>query len=131
MIRYTGTVSVVKRTSLGHPFRVYKEEPEMPRIDDRFLDCSIYLYSTESDAKHGRRVGGSGFLVAIRGSVSNGPGIGPVTGAPYHLYAVSNRHVVEDHPVVRLNTHDGKVDIIPFQTADWTFTKEQDIALIP
>ncbi len=32
----------------------------MPRITDDILDCVIYLYPSELDARNGERVGGSG-----------------------------------------------------------------------
>jgi hypothetical protein len=95
MIRYRGVVSFTKRTLHGHPFAVYREEPLVPRIDDRFLDCSVYLYRTENDAREGKRSGGSGFLVAVpmfgRGWLLDGRC--PRQDA-YHLYAVTNRHLI-------------------------------------
>ncbi len=103
----------------------------MARLDDRFLDCSVYLYPTEADAKAGERIGGSGFLCAV-------PGFGhnwfldppcPWKGR-YHGYVVSNRHVVEKNPVVRLNTHDGRIEVFAFGTADWRFASEQDLAVV-
>src|SRR5438552_2720942 len=109
MIRYKGVASFTKHTLLGKPFKVYRETPEMPRFDDRFLDCSIYLYPSLEDAQKGQRIGGSGFLIAIPG-VSLGPrhdAGGDSYQKIHHIYAVSNRHVVKKNPVVRLNTHDG------------------------
>jgi hypothetical protein len=70
MIRYTGMGSITKYTSCGHPFKVWREEPHMPRFDDRILDCSIFLYHTEKDAKAGARNGGSGFLAVVDGIVA-------------------------------------------------------------
>jgi hypothetical protein len=128
MIRYTGIASIDKKSSLGDPFRVYREVPEIPRIDDRFLDCSVYLYPTEADAKRGERIGASGFLVAVPGS---GSGWLLNSTCPrgdlHHLYAVSNRHVIQSpkpnfvpKPVVRLNSHRGESAILPFTVPDWT-----------
>jgi hypothetical protein len=48
-----------------------------------------------------------------------------------HGYAVSNRHVVKKHPVVRLNKQDGTTDVLPFTQEDWFFTDDQDIAVVP
>src|SRR5262249_36310081 len=133
MIRYRRLTSFTKFTSLGHPFRVWREELLVPRIDDRYLDCSAYLYPTPIDAQRGERAGGTGFLVAI-------PAATPATWllkedcptADYHhTYVVSNRHVVQKHPVVRLNSHDGRHDVLPFATDNWTFSKEHDLAVVP
>ena len=96
MIRYTGIVAIEKSDSLGKTFTVYREVPEMPRIADRFLDCSIYLYKSESEARNGVAYGGSGFLAAI-------PGYGKgwlIEGrCPqhdfHHCYAVTNAHVAK------------------------------------
>lgn len=35
----------------------------MPRIPDWYLDSIIYLYPCETDAKAGKKAGGTGFLV--------------------------------------------------------------------
>jgi hypothetical protein len=130
-------VAFTKYNNLGEPFAVYREEPLVPRIDDRFLDCSIYLYPKEERAGRGESAGGSGFLAAI-------PGFGPgwMLGGKcpqedfYHSYAVSNAHVAEKHPVVRLNRDDsstanGHFTIFPFTRDDWTFSDEYDIAVAP
>jgi hypothetical protein len=37
----------------------------MPRIPDGFLDCVVYLYRSEDEAKEGSGIGGSGFLAGI------------------------------------------------------------------
>src|SRR5215475_6135267 len=106
MIRYKGVKPIVKQTMCGYPFKIWKEEPLMPRLDDQFLDCSIFLYPSVEDAERGERIGGSGFLASVHGLYA-GPYL-PGTDSPIsHFYAVSNRHVVRgriDHkpsPVVR------------------------------
>jgi hypothetical protein len=56
-----------------------------------------------------------------------------------HFYAVSTRHVVRGrgttdspgNPVVRLNKHDGKYDVIPLTHEDWIVSDEHDIAVAP
>jgi hypothetical protein len=96
MIRYRGITSFTKHTSLGEPFTVYREEPLMPRIDDRFLDCSLYLYVSEVEAEQGRRQGGSGFLAAVPG-FGGGWLLGGKCPQPdfHHCYAITNRHVAK------------------------------------
>jgi hypothetical protein len=116
---------------------VYREEALMPRIDDRFLDCSIYLYKSEEDARQGKSVGGSGFLAAT-------PGFGPnwlLSGkCPkddfHHCYAVTNRHVIEHgSTVVRLNRDDRaskeRTLVIPLRRSEWIRDDDHDIAVAP
>ena len=85
----------------------------MPRISDDFLHGCIYLYPSEQDARDGTKTGGSGFIVGV-----------PLENAPDRsvLYAVSNRHVVENgNSTIRMNTVDGKIAILDFSERDWIF----------
>jgi hypothetical protein len=140
-------MSITKHTSSGYPFKVWREEPFMPRFDDRFLDCSLYLYPSKESANSGDKAGGSGFLIVVDGIVAGEPI--PETEPPltpdeyaqkyFHFYAVSNRHVIlgrpaekrPPSPVVRLNKHDGTHDVIDLTTNDWIYTSDQDIAVVP
>lgn len=132
MIRFTGVESAERRTNLGVPFKVWREVPEVPRLDDKFLDCSIYLYPSEGDAKRGERIGGSGFLAAVPGKEYHfEDGSNKAFATYYHLYAVSNRHVIQKNPVARLNTHKGEFAVFPLVTADWTAAPDQDVAVAP
>ncbi len=131
MIRYKGVQPIVKRTLLGHPFTVYKDQPLVPRIQDQYLDCSVYLYPSADAAVRGERIGGCGFLAAY-------PVVDPDWQAErrmprndFHLYVISNRHVAKNHPVVRLNTHDGRCDVVPFSPDDWTYSDTDDLAIVP
>jgi hypothetical protein len=99
---------VSRRSSGGHLY--YVVEPPVPRIADAYLDCVVYLYPSEGDAEDGTRAGGSGFLVGI-----------PSQGLPqnfWFLYAVTNKHVIVNSTVIRLNTKDGK-DIMPTARSAW------------
>jgi hypothetical protein len=128
MLRYGGIRSFTKTTSCGHPFKVWREEPLVPRFDNRFLDCSLYLYPTEAEAKRGENIGGSGFLAVVDGITA-----GEISSQslPLHYYAVSNRHVAKSNPVVRLNNHNGTTDVIPLSYDDWVWTDDQDVAVVP
>lgn len=86
----------------------------MPRIPDNFLDCVIYLYRTVQEAESGEKYGGGGFIAGVP-SQRLGPG-------ERFFYAVTNRHVVFEHssPVIRINTHDGKTDILDIEQDAWT-----------
>ncbi|HWA99582.1 MAG TPA: hypothetical protein VG713_13860 [Pirellulales bacterium] len=103
----------------------------MARVDDRFLDCSIYLYPDIDAARNGKKAGGSGFVVAISAMSHWIVGGKCPTPGMLHLYAVSNRHVVEKSPVVRLNTRDGRFDVCGFQSNEWTMSEDDDLAAIP
>jgi len=83
----------------------------MPRIREEILDAVLYLYHTEADARAGTDAGGSGFLTAL-----------PVPGSHDRkawMYAVTNLHVAEQAPIVRMNKMDGTQRIFPFASSDW------------
>ena len=91
----------------------------MPRIDDSYLECVIYLYPDVPSAQSGGSYGGSGFLVFIPSKVK--PELG-------QLYAVTNSHVIrEGHsPVIRFNTKEGDFAIGLTTEAEWTHHPDGD-----
>ncbi|WP_166302406.1 trypsin-like peptidase domain-containing protein [Bradyrhizobium sp. 2S1] len=105
----------------GYPYFV--EKPEMPRIVDRCLNSVAYLYPSEAEAEDGVKQGGSGFFVGIR--------LGPANMEL--LCVVTNRHVVDrGSATVRVNTPDGRFDIIPLDGAKWHYHPDgDDIAVCP
>ena len=85
----------------------------MPPINPTYLDCVIYIYKNKRDAKDGIAAGGSGFLVSIPFEINHDLSA---------LYAVTNNHVINNCPetvAIRLNTRDGKTDIIETAPSDW------------
>jgi hypothetical protein len=104
----------------------------VPRLDDRLLDCAVYLYKDLEDSARGSASGGSGFLL----EVPNSPVLGPpslkeasnLRGPNGSLfYVVTNWHVVaQGFRVVRFNTQDGRSDALPFD--DWEFHPTSDLA---
>ncbi|HLW69113.1 MAG TPA: hypothetical protein VKS22_00670 [Candidatus Binataceae bacterium] len=50
-----------------------------------------------------------------------------------HIYAVSNWHVVQSHPVIRVNTHYGDSLVLELRTSDWFRHPdgETDLAVAP
>lgn len=108
---------------LGHPYWVW--EKHMPRIDDEYLDCVIYLYPSVRDAEQGKRAGGSGFLVGIPSEIHK-PGS--------YIYAVTNSHVIKEgnSPVMRLNTWKGDMDILELDKNNWVHHPDgDDVAVCP
>jgi hypothetical protein len=98
----------------GAAHRVW--ERIMPRIDDSALECSIFLYPSETDAEKGESVGGSGFLVGLKYEHSEAT----------HLYAVTNSHVAKECPVIRLNSKKGEPRIIPRAPSAWVHHSDGD-----
>ncbi|MCB9456332.1 MAG: hypothetical protein H6671_10140 [Anaerolineaceae bacterium] len=97
----------------------------MPRIPEKHLNCTIYLYPTKRAADRGASYGGSGFLFAIPFE-QNAEGAAPRA----HVYAVTNHHVIMpkkgcgNSRVVRLNTIDGGQKKLSYD--DWTHDWEED-----
>jgi hypothetical protein len=100
-----------------------KWEKPMPRIPDVVADCSFYLYKTEREARLGKDTGGCGFLVKID---SANPSF-------CHLYAVTNRHVIDDgFLTLRLNLKVGGADFKVTTKEDWfPHPDGDDVAILP
>lgn len=84
----------------------------MPRINDELLNSVVYLYQTKEDAEQGKKAGGTGFLVGYPTSFDKNRS---------YLYAVTNRHVVEDAQatVIRINRADGGMDVLEIARSNW------------
>jgi len=103
----------------------------MPKIEQRFLDCSIYLYASRQSAEQGDDAGGSGCLVNVDSpsefEESADGRLKATRYTPSHLYAVTNRHVIaHGYPVIRLNTIDGTTDILALEKGDWFLHPDGD-----
>lgn len=97
----------------------------MPRIPDSVLDCVIYLYASEEDAKNGEKTGGSGFIVGIPTSTEGLQWL-------VHLYAITNSHVVNAASTIRFRTIDGETLILNSQREDWVNHPDgDDVSLLP
>lgn len=98
----------------------------MPKIPPWYLDCVVYLYKDATSAREGTKNGGSGFLVAV-----------PLIENPdmCSVYVITNNHVFRncgDCPAVRLNTVQGKIDVIVTQNKDWKPHPDgSDVAVCP
>jgi Trypsin-like peptidase domain len=112
-----------KLSALGCTYSVIEDRCVL-RINEAFLDCVIYLYYSKSDAENAsiHNSGGSGFLVGV-------PSL--LYPKEHYVYAVSNRHVIENSKAIRLNTKQGRTDILEVEPSSWFFTQDQDIAVFP
>jgi hypothetical protein len=94
----------------------------LPRLPQNVLDCVFYLYRDRASAERGEGFGGTGFLVTES-----------VPGANF-IYGITNWHVAvrDGFSVMRVNTRDGRADIIEFCPEDWLFIPHgDDIAISP
>ncbi len=108
----------------------------MPRIPQQYLDCSVYLYDSRAAAEDGENFGGSGCLVRLHtytrwdGEAFKRTGRG-IINYPPHIYAVTNKHVVEaGYPVIRLNTIDDEIDVLELEQDDWMPHPEGDDLIV-
>jgi hypothetical protein len=94
----------------------------MPRIHQRLVGTSLYIYASPEDAKNGSSNGGSGVLI--------GQPSGRYPGM-VHVYAVTNAHVVRCGGVVaRAGTGDGGVRVYRRTIADWYLHPDgEDVAI--
>lgn len=94
----------------------------MPRIHDPYLMCPLYLFADRNKAEKNDQTGGSGFIAGYKTE----------DGAVVHLYAITNRHVIEEgFSVIRLNKLLGGYDIMETNKESWVFHPEDDIAVRP
>jgi hypothetical protein len=94
----------------------------MPPIHEAYLNSVIYLYRSSADAKEGIAAGGSGFLVAMRFEE---------LPENWYLYAVTNKHVVENAQArtIRFNTIEGGIDILETGIDEWERPSADDLAV--
>jgi hypothetical protein len=77
----------------------------MTAIAPSYTSCTVYLYPTVEAADRGVGAGGSGFVLGVPF---------PDDERTWHLYVVTNRHVVETgNQVVRVNTTNRGSTAIP------------------
>jgi hypothetical protein len=97
----------------------------MPRIDDAYTHCAVYIYASMADARNGEQYGGSGFLAHV--SLTENPDW-------QDSYVVTNWHVVKEAktPVIRLNRRDDTVEYIESSMEHWFRHQDgDDIAVLP
>ncbi len=88
----------------------------MPRIRDIFLKSIFYIYPSRDEAIQGNIDSATGFFFCIPSE--------KITGASY-IYAVTNWHIIShsemEKPVLRINTEEGKFDLIETERDQWKF----------
>ncbi len=92
-------------------------------IPEAFLDCVFYLYPSRIAAEEGHAVGGSGFFVGVPSARFSDR---------VYVYAVTNRHVVEDGEsrTIRINRRAGGVEVFETELNHWTCAAADDLAVV-
>lgn len=95
------------RTSSGSVVTVLRKT--MPVIAEALKSTVFYLYRDEQSALSSAKIGGTGVFVFLTSE----------TGQE-HLYAITNRHVIEKGmcPVIRVNDDSGNIRVIPLSMYD-------------
>lgn len=110
----------------GFPYRVLEDpSDDMLPVPAHFLDCVIYVYPTKAAADKNEELGGSGFLVSYPFAVNS---------ARLQLYAVTNLHVIKNHPnpAIRINTVDGGREVLETNKNRWVSHPDgDDLAVLP
>ena len=102
----------------------------MPRTSNFFLDCVFYIYDSQQAAMANKRVGGSGFLAAVR--FEENP-------LQFEIYAVTAAHVLKGllqnggNPFLRMNMRcEQKIEVIETPATAWVkHPNADDIAVCP
>lgn len=97
----------------------------MPRIPNKLLDSTFFLYSSKEDAEKGSNYGGSGFIISMPSEAWGSE----IT----YFYGVTNWHVAVSGRCyfVRVNTCDGYTEIFEYDSIDWVFDESgDDLAII-
>jgi hypothetical protein len=119
-------VPVGFRSTAGVP-QIRLARVGMPRIPQDVINGVFYLYGSKDEALAGRNPGGTGFIIRYDGTLFEAvPG--------HHFYGVTNWHVACDRgsSTIRLNTKDGRTDIIEQGPEDWHFLPgKYDVAVVP
>jgi len=86
----------------------------MPRVPDELLQATVYLYKTVEDAKAGRDIGGTGFLISVHSKFDQNMII---------TYVVTNWHVAvnDGNSCVRVNKKGGGSDVFELEPHEWEF----------
>jgi hypothetical protein len=85
------------------------------------MRCVVFLFGLNHDGAIRKMPGGTGFLVGYYSR--DLPHL-------WHIYAVSNQHVVTESPYIRLNTKSGTARFLEYNPDQWSFSETDDLAII-
>lgn len=94
----------------------------LPRVPERFENAVVFMFGQHperDDALIGP--GGTGVIIETPSSTLSGE---------YHTYVVSNKHVIDQTPWVRVNTCDGGTRILECISEDWISDGQEDLAIL-
>src|SRR6266853_5343887 len=99
---------IERTSSLGQAYYVW--DWAVPRINDQYLECVVYLYPDVPKAEAGESFGGSGFLVGLPiPSIENRVAV----------VVVTNQHVAANqNGAVRVNIADG-IEVFEIDNRHW------------
>jgi hypothetical protein len=103
----------------GVRYEVWKSDSEADsdvRIPDDWLEAVVFLYENEGDARTSSHLGGTGFIIGLTAAGVKGS----------HPYVVTNRHVAESCPVVRVVARDGGVTSVIYDEDEWIYHPDFD-----
>ena len=94
----------------------------LPRVPERFESAVVFMFGQHperDDVLVGP--GGTGVLIMRPSSTLMGEN---------HIYVVSNKHVIDQTPWVRINTNDAGTRLIERISEDWTSDGQEDLAIL-
>ena len=92
----------------------------MPRLARDLERCVFFAFGRHFQKEEYVGPYGSGFFVAKQSETA------PMT---FHVYGVSNRHVVSQYPCIRVNKGAG-VEFWDFEPTDWLWSETDDLAIV-
>jgi hypothetical protein len=117
---------VVRKSARGFDDSVWVwADTDVARTNEWFLRSCLYLYGSEDAARSGEKAGGSACLVSVQSESRP-------FGLPPHLYAVTNKHVVEKDKCtfLRYNIMSEGFDV-KATARGWLYSKKDDLAACP
>lgn len=93
----------------------------MPRLTYRMMGCVFFLFGHNRNGTISKIPKGTGFFVGRHSREL--PHL-------WHVYAVSNRHVVCNNPLIRINTKNGATRLFDHNPDQWILSDTDDLAIL-
>lgn len=93
----------------------------MPRLTHRMMCCVFFLFGHGRNGEVSKTPSGTGFFIGWHSDELD---------HLWHIYAISNRHVVTDSPWIRINTKNGSTRFLEYNPDQWIFSDTDDLAAI-